>query len=65
MVTLYSTGCPKCNVLKKKLDLKGIKYEEIDSIEQMIEIGITKVPMLNTGTNLLEFKEANDWINNQ
>ena len=25
-VVLYSTGCPKCKVLKKKLDAKDIKY---------------------------------------
>lgn len=24
-ITLYSTGCPKCKVLKKKLEEKGIK----------------------------------------
>ena len=23
---LYSTGCPKCNVLTRKLDAKGIEY---------------------------------------
>ena len=26
MITLYSTGCPKCNVLKRKLDEANIEY---------------------------------------
>ena len=36
MPTLYSTGCPKCQVLKKKLDTAGINY----TIESDIEIGV-------------------------
>ena len=27
-IILYSTGCPSCNVLKKKLAAKGIQFEE-------------------------------------
>lgn len=32
-ITLYSTGCPKCKVLKKKLEEKGIKYTENNSVD--------------------------------
>ena len=28
MVTLYTTHCPKCNVLEKKLDKKKIELKE-------------------------------------
>ena len=36
-VILYSTGCPKCRVLKTKLDKKNINYIENNDVEEMIE----------------------------
>nr|DAX24493.1 MAG TPA: NrdH [Caudoviricetes sp.] len=65
MVVFYTTGCPKCGVLKKKLDAKGIKYEENNSVMEMLALGITQVPVLKVENQLLEFAEANNWINQQ
>lgn len=65
MITLYSTGCPKCKVLKKKLDEKGIKYTVNLSVEEMMAIGITQVPVLCVDGKLLQFKQAVDWVNTQ
>lgn len=65
MVVFYTTGCPKCGVLKKKLDAKGIKYEENNSVMEMLSLGITQVPILKVEDKLLEFSEANNWINQQ
>lgn len=65
MVVFYSTGCPKCGVLKKKLDAKGINYEENNSTMEMLSLGITQVPVLKVEDKLLEFSEANNWINQQ
>lgn len=65
MITLYSTGCPKCKVLKKKLDEKGIKYTVNLSVEEMMAIGITQVPVLCVAGKLLQFKQAVDWVNTQ
>lgn len=48
-VILYSTGCPKCNVLKKKLSEKDITYEEFTSVDDMLSMGIKEVPMLGVG----------------
>ena len=31
-IILYSTGCPKCKILKKKLEDKNIDYVESDDI---------------------------------
>ena len=64
-VILYSNGCPRCKVLKQKLDAKSISYIEEGSLEKMIAIGIKQVPMLDVGGNLLDFGKANDWVNNQ
>lgn len=62
-VILYSTHCPKCNVLEKKLKQKNINYEEINDIEVMKEKGYLSVPMLELDDKTMDFKEANDWIN--
>lgn len=64
-IILYSTGCPKCNVLKSKLDSKDIKYTTNNSIDEMTSLGIDTVPVLYIDDKRLEFKEAVDWVNNQ
>lgn len=64
MIILYSTGCPKCNVLKTKLKQKNIPYEEITDVEEMQRLGITNVPVLKiSDTEMLSFVEANQYIN--
>ena len=64
ILTLYTTHCPRCNVLTKKLDQAGLNYNIIDSVEVMITKNISEVPMLaiNDG-ELMNFKEAINWIN--
>ena len=62
---LYSTGCPKCEVLKKKLAEKGVQYTENNSVDEMLKLGIEAVPVLKVNDRLLDFKEAVDWVNKQ
>ena len=62
-VLLYSTGCPKCNVLKKKLGQKGIDFDEFTDIEKMTDMGFTSVPILSVDGTLLEYVDAIKWIN--
>ena len=62
-VILYSTGCPKCNVLKAKLDNKNIKYDVVSNVDIIISKGISTVPVLEIDGQLLEFKKAVDWVN--
>lgn len=64
-VVLYSTGCPRCNVLKKKLQQKDIEYTEINDISIMESKGYLSVPVLEVDNISMNFKEANEWINNQ
>lgn len=64
-IILYSTGCPKCNILKKKLTEKSIPYIENNNVEEMTSLGIDYVPVLRVNGKMLQFKEANDWINQQ
>lgn len=61
---LYSTGCPKCNVLKAKLKQKNVDYVENNNVDEMQKKGITTVPMLMINSDLLNFVEAVEYINN-
>lgn len=60
---LYSTGCPKCNVLKAKLKQKNVDYIENNNVDEMQKMGITTVPMLMINSDLLDFVEAVEYIN--
>ena len=64
-ITLYSTGCPKCNVLEKKLDNAGIKYNIVSDEDIMIEKGFMSAPMLEVDGKTMNFIEANNWIKEQ
>ena len=64
-VILYSTNCPKCNVLKQKLKNKGIEFTENNSVDEMLKLGITEVPMLGVNGLIMSFKQAVLWINKQ
>lgn len=63
MIILYSTGCPRCNVLKQKLDSKKIEYTIFHDIDAMLDKGITNVPMLEVEDRLMTYPEALKWLN--
>lgn len=65
VVILYSTHCPKCSVLEKKLKQKNISYEEIIDIKIMKEKGYLSVPILEVDGVSMDFKTAINWINSQ
>lgn len=62
MVTLYSNDCPKCKILKKKLDEKEVKYESCTDVNKMLSLGITTVPMLRVEDKMMGFSEAVKWV---
>ena len=62
-ITLYSTHCPRCNVLEKKLQQKKIDYKEINDTAIMEQKGYLSVPVLEVNGKSMNFKEAVDWIN--
>lgn len=64
-VILHTTHCPKCSILEKKLKSKNIEYLENTDVGLMLEMGFKNVPMLDVDGEIMEFKEANDWINKQ
>lgn len=63
MIVMYSTHCPKCNVLEQKLNSKNISYGVIDDINIMIDKGFDFLPILEVDGKIMEFNEAVKWIN--
>jgi glutaredoxin len=61
-IVLYSTGCPKCKILEKKLGEKNMVYEKVTDTDVMIKRGFQSVPMLEVDGNTMEFGDAVRWI---
>lgn len=63
-VTLFTTHCPKCKVIEKKLAQKNIEYEMVEDINIMKEKGFKSLPMLEVDDQVFNFIEANKWVTN-
>lgn len=64
-IILYSTGCPKCNVLKSKLDSQKIQYELVTDVDQMKNKGFMSAPILQVDDDYYSFGEAVKYLNNR
>ena len=62
-VILYTTHCPKCVVLEKKLTQKNIGYDVVTDKKEIMNKGYLTAPLLEVNGKIMEFKEANDWVN--
>ena len=62
-IVLYSTGCPKCKVLEKKLTDKGIPYTLETNVDKLIELGFQTAPILEINGQFMEFADANKYLN--
>ena len=61
---MYSTGCPKCRILKMKLDASGLPFSIHDDIDEMMAMGFRSVPVLSVDGKLYTFTDAVRWVNN-
>ena len=62
MIKLYTIHCPQCNVLKKKLDAKGIQYELVDDTVLLGQLGIEVFPILEVDGERMMMRPAVDWV---
>ena len=63
-IILYTTHCPKCIVLEKKLKSKNIQYVEVTDINVMQKKDIMFTPVLEVDGEMMNFVKANEYINN-
>ena len=63
MIVYSNSSCPKCKVLKMKMDKANLTYDVNENVEEMQELGIKSLPylQLDDGT-LLDFGEAIKYI---
>ena len=64
-VTLYTTHCPKCKIIESKLNNKSIPFSVVDDIKVMESKGFQDAPHLEVDGRMMNFVEANNWVNQQ
>jgi glutaredoxin len=65
MIIMYSTHCPKCLILEKKLNEAGVDYKVCEDQQIMEEKGFDFMPVLEVDGQIMGFGEAVKWVNNQ
>lgn len=50
---------------RRDFTINAIKYTENNSVDEMLSLGISQVPVLSVNNKLLDFSTANDWVNQQ
>ena len=64
MTVIYTQElCPKCKVLKKKMDNKNIQYTECDDVNVLISKHVEFTPMLEVDGAMMDYTEAIKWVN--
>ena len=68
-IILYTIHCPKCGVVQKKLEQKGIEFETVTDKDEVLafgkKVGIASAPILQVGDRFLDFAQAVKWIGEQ
>lgn len=63
MIIMYSTHCPKCLILEKKLNEAGIDYNVCEDEALMKEKGFDFMPVLEVDGQIMNYGEAVKWVN--
>lgn len=64
MITIFTTKtCPKCRILKKKLEDKGLEYTEVTDEEKLRQMDILSVPVMTVDGERMDFAEAIKYVN--
>ena len=63
-IVLYSKDdCPRCEMLKTKMNAKNIPFVEEKDEEIIDSLGIDFLPVLKVDNEFMELSRANDYIN--
>lgn len=60
---LYSNDCPKCGILKRKLDDKEMEYEIVNDMEIFVSKGFRSMPQLEIDGVVLSYFDAIVYVN--
>lgn len=59
----YSTDCPRCKILQKKMDDAKLEYTKVTDVDALKDLSITKVPMLSIDGNMCGYADAVKYVN--
>lgn len=62
-LVLYTTECPRCKILKKKLEQKNLDYSEVSDLDQMLAKGFKSVPVLEVDGKAYSYEDAMNFLN--
>jgi glutaredoxin len=69
MIKYYSTGCPQCNQIKAMMDGKGIEYEYITDINEIMKVAdehnIMTAPFAEVCEEIMTAQKLTQYINQQ
>ena len=57
-ITLYSTGCPKCQVLEKRLKKNNLDFIISNDVDILIEKGFQSDPVMAVGKLFYDYTSA-------
>ena len=64
-IVLYTTHCPMCSLIERKLKEKNIVYKEETNINEIMKLGFQHVPLLKFKNKIYEnTKDILNIINN-
>lgn len=64
-IVLYGNSCPKCKVLKIKLEKENLNFTESEDAELLEKLGFKSYPVLKVGDKFMNFADAFKWINDR
>ena len=68
-IILYSSHCPKCDMIEKILKEKGIEFELVDNESIYLTLaeqnGIDSMPFADINGKILDIKDLQEYIKNR
>lgn len=61
-ILVFSNGCPRCKILKQKLDAANIPYILQDDLDEIMDAGFQTVPILKYKGEYYQFSEAVEFV---
>ncbi len=66
MIKLYTTNCPKCKVLEKKLDELNLTYDKVYDKDVIMSVSrqnkILSAPILQVDDDYYKFSDALNYV---
>ena len=62
VVLYHQHGCGMCRAIEMMLNKKGIEYESVTDIDEMMRRGVTSTPTMDVDGERFVKAQCRDWI---